>query len=479
MIVSSSGPGLQRPVRETARNQRPVVLLHGTLVEKEGIEAFRDHALETGHPVDHRTYPSIKDGHPIQESAELVSRNINNARLEIARDHLDQLVGADRAKLEAHFQLQDNLYGAADPSAEVVLDHLPQVIGRIQALTQKPQEELETGFSGQLEVVERDLARELAAETGRSTEESAKMAAEVVDSIAPKAVLVGHSAGGFVAYTMAVNPEITPDDDPFTYDGANGIGEVLVLSSPIAEGMNAPAPPGIADMPFYMADRMVLRPLEAHPMTQLARLNPFFDAAYVSSKALAKTSYHLATQISVAATAPLTYMIRPGYEQVMEGAEFLETYVKDKPIPEDLTVIAVTSPLDMMSLENRSQVDGSQRNGHNFSVDLEVSQEDLERERPTWTHVRMTEMPEAFQEQFADKLLEDPGETAKLLDPCNDDGVRHQTLVMLGDQLAQRPGWEQDPALKPLLTAMQEVAAERQPFKDSPSYLAYQLLKPN
>ena len=277
---------------------------------------------------------------------------------------------------------------------------------------------------------------------------------------------------------MAVNPETSPDDDPLTFDGANGIAEVMVLSSPVAEGMSKPAPPGIADMPFYLVEKTVLRPLEANPFTQWARLNPFVDAAYEGSKALAESSYHLATMVGVAATAPIVYALRPGYEQVMDGAEFFETHVKDKPIPEDLTVIAITSPLDMMSLESRSQVDESQRNAHNFSVDLEVTEEQLERERPTWTHVLMTEMPAEFSQQFAEKLLEEPEETARLLDPQNDDGVRHQVLSMLTPQLAERDGWRRDPELEPLREAVERVAAERQPFRDSPSYVAHKILNP-
>ena len=186
MIVSSANSGLQRPPHETARNRRPVVLLHGTLVDKDGIEKWADHALESGHPVDHRTYPSIQKGHSIQESAELVSRNINRARFEIAQDNLEELVGADRAELEQHFQLDDDLYGGSDPSAAAVLELLPEVIHAIDSLTRLPAEELESGFSGRLERVEKELAQELAAETGRNSLESAKMAAEVVESIAPQ-----------------------------------------------------------------------------------------------------------------------------------------------------------------------------------------------------------------------------------------------------------------------------------------------------
>ena len=65
---------------EVSRNSRPVVLLHGTLVEKDGIAAFRDYALRKGHPVNHRTYESITKGARIEESTELASQQVNLSR---------------------------------------------------------------------------------------------------------------------------------------------------------------------------------------------------------------------------------------------------------------------------------------------------------------------------------------------------------------------------------------------------------------
>ncbi|MCA9795922.1 MAG: hypothetical protein KC910_29140, partial [Candidatus Eremiobacteraeota bacterium] len=455
----------------------PVLLLHGTLVGEEGIEAYEDYALERGFAVDNHTHEGVRDGHPIEESAEQVSREVNFARLEIARKNLSQLMGCDRDGLKDFFKLDGNLYQSHDDSAEVVLDLLPTVLRRFEMLLSQPEDKLATTFSGKLERLEAELSGQFENYGAGNHDRCARMAAEVVDSIAPKAVLVGHSAGGFVGYTLALNPEKKPDDDPFTYDGGNGVGEVVVLSSPIGKGMSVPAPPGVAEMPFYLVDSAILKPVEELPVSQLMRLNPLVDLAYSGSKELARLSFNLATLASVGLTSPLTYAVRPGYEQVMANSDFFKNYVEGKPIPDGVTVLAVTSPLDRMSLEDRSQVDETQANAHNLSVDMHLDPEQVERERPTWTHVKMTEMPEAFRQQFAERLLEQPDETARLLDASNNDGVRYDTLVLLEKQLAEIPDWSEQDRFSGLKEAMQKVADERLPFQDSPSFVAYRVLR--
>ena len=76
-----------------ARHERPVVIVHGTLVDKKSIEAYRDYALKTGHPVDWQDYQGITDGALLQDSARQVSHNVNQARQELARTHLADIQG--------------------------------------------------------------------------------------------------------------------------------------------------------------------------------------------------------------------------------------------------------------------------------------------------------------------------------------------------------------------------------------------------
>ena len=90
---------------EISRNSRPVVLLHGTLVEKDGIAAYRDYALRNGHPVNHRTYQSITKGARIEESTELASQQVNLSRAEVTERNLKALAGLDRPALQQALSL--------------------------------------------------------------------------------------------------------------------------------------------------------------------------------------------------------------------------------------------------------------------------------------------------------------------------------------------------------------------------------------
>lgn len=454
---------------QLARNERPVILLHGTLVEKDGIAAYREFSLRHGHPVDHRTYSSITKGEAIEKSADLVSKNINAARMEIAGRNLERLEDAGAAKLAEFFQLDGDLYGSHDPDADAAKPLLSELLARVAAILAEGSG-LQDTFSGKLRGIASDLAQRLE-DRGVAPEKAAKMAAELVDSLAPKAIVVGHSAGGYVGYTMTLNPERTPDNDPFTYDGGNGIAEMLVLSSPVGKGLPRPAPPGILDLGFYNVDSKVLRPIENLPPSQLALMNPLFNFGYHAWKGLAKQAFHVANWVTIGLTNPLIHQLRPSNAQVEENSEFFNSYLKDKPVPEGVSVIAVTSPLDQLSQAERSTVDDRQSNAHNFSADLQVSQADLERERPTWSHVIMTEKPDAFKEQFAEHLL-NPGALARILHPANDDGVRYEALEMLAAQLKENPG----AMTAAMREVVQKVASERSPFRDSPSFLAQSLL---
>lgn len=460
---------------EISRNSRPVVLLHGTLVEKDGIAAYRDYALRNGHPVNHRTYQSITKGARIEESTELASQQVNLSRAEVAERNLKALAGLDRPALQRALSLESDLYGSTDPHVETILDEAPALIGRIGELLEQPREKVSHLLSGQLKRLEGEFAARLT-ERGMDVDKSRAAVRELVDTVAPKAIVVGHSAGGYVAYTLAVNPEVTPDEDPFTYDGGNGVGEVLVLSAPINSGLPKPAPPGVADLPFYNYDSTFLRPFEELPPAQLVLANPIAGFAYDTTKELMRGASRLGFMTAATLSTPLIHLMRPGNAQVEEGSSFFETYVQNREIPEGTSVIGVTSPLDNLSQEERSRLDTDQTNGHTISIDLQVSEEQLQRERPTWAHVIMTEKPDSFKYQFANHLEDNPEALIRLLDTRNDDGVRHEALSMVQGQLQSDPELlGQNSRLK---EALEKVASEKSPFSDSPSYLAHQILNP-
>ncbi|MFN8610377.1 MAG: alpha/beta fold hydrolase [Vulcanimicrobiota bacterium] len=439
-----------------ARHERPVVIVHGTLVDKQSIEAYKDYALETGHPVDWRDYKGITEGALLEESAQEVSQNINQARQELARTHLAELQGGDPARF---FQVDDSARG------QKVRENLDWLVQKATAEVTNP--DIAT-FSSRLNKLQGQLQERLGA-----GDWTGKAAAHLIDCLAPKATLVGHSAGGFIAYALALNPEDGKKSKFPKYDGGLGVGEVVVLSSPVGKGMNYPAPPGLAELPFYQFDSKVLRPLEETPAMQLAQLNPFFKMGYALSKTASKTAWAVATQLNTALMSPYIFTTKPGYEEVTGFSSFFKDCVQGKPVPEGVTVVAVTSKDDRMSLPERSRIDDSRPNAHNFAVDQQISQEELERERPTWGHVQMSMKPALFEQQFDQSLLQNPGEAARFLDPSNDDGARYDVLEVLqkqgNDWLSQQPE---------LKRAVQAVAAENQPFADSPSALAQSLLRP-
>lgn len=459
---------------EVARNSRPMVLLHGTLVKKEGISAYREFALQSGHPVNHRTYPTITNGDKIEKSTEIASQEVNRSRAEVVLRNLPRLRELDREGLKRALDMDARLYGGFDSSVEKALDLIPSVLDRVEELVSQPENELLKTFSGQLKQVEGKLGLDLV-EAGVASQKAKQMAGEILDSIAPKAIVVGHSAGGYIAHNMAVNPEATPDQDPFTYDGGNGVGEVLVLSSPIQGGLSKPAPPGVAGLPYYNFEKSVLRPLEQLPATQMALLNPIVGGLYLTGKAWLKSLSAANFMVTAQLTSPATYLARPGNAQVEEGSKFFNTYIKDKTIPDGVSVMTFTSPLDQLCLEERSALLTDQPNGNTLSVDLGVGEEDLKRERPTWTHVIMTERPSEFKQQFSQSLLNDSKKLTRLLDRKNDEGVRYEALSIVQNEILQNPSLlNEQPDLRKLLEG---VAEERLPFTDSASYLAHRLLQ--
>ncbi|HIB67111.1 MAG TPA: hypothetical protein EYO33_18880 [Phycisphaerales bacterium] len=458
---------------EPARNGRPVVLLHGTIVEKDGIEEFRKFALSQGHPVNHRSYPTITKGGLIEESTEIASREVNKSRAEVARGRIEALKERTPQALTEFFQIDAELYGERDPDAEKILPHLPGLVAQVESVVTGPQAQIESRLGRSLKAIEADLVEGLKKD-GLTEQKAAAIAEELLDTVAPKAIVIGHSAGGFVAQTLAVNPETQDGDDPFAYDGGNGVGEVVLLSSPVGKGLPQPAPTGILELPFYNYDRTVLQPAEKNPLVTLARLNPLTNLAYTSSKSLLKTLFYVGTQVSTTMTSPMVHLAKPGYAQVEESHEFFNQYVKDREIPEGLTVISVTSPLDKLVQEERSRLSDEMENGHNYSFDLDVTEEQVKKERPTWTHVIMTEQPEHLKKEYSEDILAQPKALMKLLNPKNDEGVRVKALDILWAGLETSPDYlKAHPEVKDVL---EKVAAERLPFEDSASYKAYSLL---
>lgn len=127
------------------------MIVHGTLVDKESITAYRDYALKTGHPVDLRTYKSVQDGGRIEDSARQVASHVNEARQELARTHLEELKGASPlGKVQEFFQVDSS------PRGQKVSAQLPWLLEQASAAVTSTD-----NLSYQLQQVEQQLAQRL------------------------------------------------------------------------------------------------------------------------------------------------------------------------------------------------------------------------------------------------------------------------------------------------------------------------------
>lgn len=484
--------GVDRPVRmmavtfppkgaPTPRNAAPVVLVHGTRAEAVDIQDYHGAALQLGHASDLSTYPPVRDGRPIAESATMVTEKINEARVAVARRNLEAFepLLRDPARLREAFEFDSGL--SADPAAERIAGLLPEAVQGVRALVDAPEEERRSSFSTRARGLTERLAGKVA-ETGFGAAETPerrsmlcrKVALEIVETLAPRAILIGHSMGGFVAWSMVVNPQEPGGGRDFSSDGGNGVSLAVLLSSPIAKGLKHPLPPGLRDWPFDLLDRHLLTPLENMPPGSLIAQNPLTGPMYRFNKSVLKTVMGLQNQFWTALATPFLFAEHPGYPQVMEGSEFLREQLAGRPLPADVSAVSVTSPKDGVVEQHRSLAP-DQPNAHNLDAEVVVTSEDLRRDptrnEPILAHRRMTAFPLEHRAEFRAELMQNPKEAPRLLDPANADGLRWSTLAALQELDLSGARWG------PTREAIARVAAEGLPFADSPSALAKRLLE--
>jgi hypothetical protein len=480
----------QGQAHASARNETPVVIVHGTMATQKSIEKYGDGALQTGHPADLTTYMTIKEGEHLQKSGQIVSKHVNEDRMQVANKHLETLsaIKNDNEALKEYFGVDSNLYGKEDKDTDKLMQLIPGVIDDMSGLMKSDKKELLKSFSTHTRIMEEKLAGDLG-QTGFASQETdpdkrslvcKKAAAEVMDTIAPKAVLLGHSMGGFVNYTIAMNPKTSLEDkNEFAYDAGNGVSTVITLSSPVAKGVTAPLPRGLANLSYDILDKTVLAPLEGMPGMQFAMLNPFFSTWYNVSKDMTKESYKFSSNTMTEMTNPITYMQKPGVKEISEGSDFIKKYVQGKQVPDGMTVIAVSNREDGISEQENSVVDEKQPNAHNLDAEVTITPEDLKptiNTRASLAHVKMASYPFEHGEEFKKEILENPPHIERILDPKNYDGIRFRCLSVMQDNLKANPELLNSPEYKGVKEKLHDVAAEKLPFKDSPSYLAHQIL---
>lgn len=492
-LQSSAGifKALEQPTGNVeARNRTPVVIVHGTMSEEKSIEKYKDAALGTGHPVDLKTYMTIKDGHRLEESGQILSQQINEDRIQSTGWNLQELgkIRNNPDKLKEYFKLDSNIYGDTDKSTDQIFKLIPGVIDEISGIMKLPESELKETFSTRILNVENALTDRVSGTSFGSQEVNSKkreeicgkVSREIINSIAPRVILVGHSMGGFLSYTQALNPRQSVEDrDAFRYDGGNGISTVMTLSSPVGKGVATPLPRALADLSYNLLEKHYYGPLEKTPGMQLSMLNPFFAAWYVSSKAMTKQAYRASAEMSAKMMNPMIYAQKPGYEQIAEGSSFIKEYVKDKKVPEGITAIAVSSKDDGVSEQDRSGIEVSSPNAHNLDAEANVKPEELTKfisTVPSMAHVKMAQQPTEHWQEFLKENIENPEQIPQLLHRSNDDGFRWNCLQVLLTDVIKDPKFFDKPEYENALNAIKDVADERMPFTDSPSYVAKQIL---
>jgi hypothetical protein len=124
-------------------------------------------------------------------------------------------------------------------------------------------------------------------------------------------------------------------------------------------------------------------------------------------------------------------------------------------------------------------VDEKQPNAHNLDAEVTITPEDLKptiNTRASLAHVKMASYPFEHGEEFKKEILENPPHIERILDPKNYDGIRFRCLSVMQDNLKANPELLNSPEYKGVKEKLHDVAAEKLPFKDSPSYLAHQIL---
>jgi hypothetical protein len=474
-----------------ARNRAPVMIVHGTMEDKHSIMKYLDAAMKTGHPPEYiNTYDTIKNGARIEESGQIVSEKLNEIRIQLAEYNLKELnLKKDTPKaLNKFFHLDGNLYKEEDKSVEQISALLPGVIDEMNELMELDENVLLKSFSTRTKKIEDELTKKVIETDFRSDirdkeereEICGKIAAEIMDTIAPKSMMVGHSMGGFVSYVIAINPkEDINDDNPFHYDAGNGVSSAFILSSPIKKGVSSPLPKGLYNLNYDLMDKHVLTPMEKTPGHKIATQNPFYKMGYETNKALVKEGDKNFANWQTEVLTPFVYAKSPGYEQIAEGSSFIKEYVKDKPIPKGVSVISFTNKEDGISEQANSVADERYINAHNVDVDVQITPEDLapyKKTRPNVAHQKMSEFPTEHWNEFKEEVLLDPKYIPRVLDRNNYDGLRWNCLQVIFNKVVEDKDFLKQDEYKPALRAIKSVANEKMPFMDSPSFIAQHLL---
>lgn len=471
----------------TAQNKNesfknPIIFVHGTTLSKESIEPYYKAMKKSGFKAHLECYPTITRGDRIEKSGLEVSKTVNNKRIAQTSSNLKALnkIKDDPAKLKTFFGITSSY-----SQINKIVDLLPEVIEKIDSLMSQP--DLNLNFSTNTKLIEDQLTEKIRQTNfGNQNPDNKdllckKISERIMNVIAPKAMLVGHSMGGFVSYAIALNPkEGLNDDNPYRYDAGNGIATVMTLCAPIKSGVPTPLPPTFSNLAWDLIEEDYFSKMNEYVDKYSDPVTSFW---YNMWKGFSKLTLKSTSDTMAQGLNEQIYKFKPGFKQITEGSDFIKNYIKDKNVPSGVTAISYYNPEDGIAVEKCCKLNEENKNNHNISINIEISAKDLleakkEDKQMTRSHLahRLVALsPKACNKAFEQKLLDKPEWAMDLLSPQNADSIRYKTLQFLEKHIEKSPKLLKDNVN--LQAKLKEVADERMPFEASPSTLARKILK--
>ncbi len=457
-----------------------IFAIPGMFGPKATVTGITDYFSRNGHPRRVRSVkvPGIGTAQSFRISTDWLRNKIDESRIESAQGNLRKLyskldqVGDDEEKqirvIKAFLKL-DNSYRAsviAQGIRKVLLES--QYPRRVLALN--PEGNNKQTLASILSECRRQFLQTLPWDT--SGDQSQKIANRVIDHIAPRMVIVGHSLGGLIGLNTMLERH------------ADDLGLVISLGSPISGKKRVPKS---IDEAFKKLDVIVPRPLQ----------KPYRELIH----------HVLGT-------------IYPAIPQMDKHSENIQK-IRNTPNPFDTSTISISSPSDGLVEPDDAAHDDNQKGRLNLvvtprkssvSYQLESFKEDPLRHPKARALVKYAEpMLKVFnnifkktqlhdglshhlglvehwddywsdQGEFVQKLFdgaEAPERLKKLLDYHNYEPMREDILKRLIEKTRQtdKSGQKYQELYQPLIPTLESISETALPFEGSSDKLAKELLK--
>jgi hypothetical protein len=506
--------GRKTPKQTITPHDNPYVLVHGTLAKEDTLFGLRNFLKSQVHSIDLTSYPMITKGDPIEVSVQEVSKNVNKSRIAVAKEKLEELknIKDDPRQLRSHFGIYQS---GKDYDTGKLVKLIPDVIKDIEAITKRDQKDLLESFSTRVKAVEQKLSDQIK-KTGFGNWDKAnkdklcnKAAEEIIEAIAPKAVLVGHSMGGLVVHAMVLHPKKVDfnhkgelkDKDPMTFDAGNGVGLSIGMESPLENGVNLDSR-GMRDARYDWCNETIIKPVEKAWGGLLSFCFPWLMGKAMFKQNCENFSYENDIKPS---QNPEVVKKFPSTEQMIKDSDFYKKYVIGHHAPEGVSSLSYYHTDDKFLDLDAAKLNESHANNHNIRINFDITDDILHKARNNlsvseamtavmqmlggqglklteeqkmikslYAHNILSFQPQEFRKSFEEVVSNNPNEAIKMLDLSNSDNLRRQCLDVIYKKVMNEPDFLNNKAR--LLEKIKQVSAEKVPFENSPSYRADQIL---